>query len=148
MKIRGETLGDPYLYGRTASRILLQVKTVSELNKEKVRLFVDAVLNGGQLELIDELIAADYLGHVRCLGRTVIGPAGVHQLVSSQRCTHPELRFTIADLVAEDDRVAVRWQARAAPHILWEGLTIIRFLAGRQVDAQTECTSWRPPPAR
>src|ERR1041384_5899381 len=98
-----------------AGWILPKVKTVSELNKEKVRLFVDAVLNGGQLEMIDELIAADYLGHVRCLGQTVIGPAGVHQLVSGQRGRYPELRFTIADLVAEDDRVAVRWQARAAP---------------------------------
>jgi predicted ester cyclase len=136
------------LFGNESGLDPAEVKTVSELNKEKVRLFADAVLNGGQLELIDELIAADYLGHVRCLGHTVIGPAGVHQLVSSQRCTHPELRFTIADLVAEDDRVAVRWQARASPHTLWEGLTIIRFLAGRQVDAQTECTSWRPPPAR
>jgi predicted ester cyclase len=124
------------------------VKTVSELNKEKVQLFVDAVLNGGQLEMIDELIAADYLGHVRCLEQTVIGPAGVLQLVSSQLCRHPELRFTIADLVAEDDRVAVRWQARAAPHTLWEGLTIIRFLAGRQVDARTECTSSSQPPSR
>ena len=45
------------------------MESVSELNKQKVRLFVDFVLNAGRLDLIDELIAADFLGHVRCLGR-------------------------------------------------------------------------------
>ena len=34
----------------------------SELNKRKVRLFVEAVWNEGRLELIDELVAADYVG--------------------------------------------------------------------------------------
>jgi predicted SnoaL-like aldol condensation-catalyzing enzyme len=126
-----------------------QVESVSEVNKQKVRLFVDAVLNAGRLELIDQLIAADYLGHMRCLARTVIGPEGVRRLVSSHRRAHPGLQIRIAELVAEDDRVVVRWQASAslpgmrsarggsAP--CSEGLSIIRLLAGKQVDSHTEC---------
>jgi hypothetical protein len=131
------------------------VESVSELNKQKVRLFVDAVLNAGRLDLIDELIAADFLGHVRCVGRAVIGPEGVRQLVSSHRRTHPGLQVTIADLVAEDDRVVVRWRAsempvgvgftgrESAPYS--EGLSIIRLLAGRQVDSRTECAGSASP---
>ena len=129
-----------------------QVSTVSELNKQKLRLFVDAVLNAGQLELIDELIAADYLGHLHCCTPVVvIGRDGVRLLVSSNRRTHPDVQFTIADLIAEDDRVAVRWRTSAPPPgiqstkdqcaLCWQGLTIIRFLAGRQVDSHTECAN-------
>jgi hypothetical protein len=44
------------------------VDSVSELNKQKVRLFVEAVWNEGRLELIDELVADDYVGHKVCAG--------------------------------------------------------------------------------
>jgi len=39
------------------------VPTVSDLNKRKLRLFIEAIWNEGRLELIDNLVAADYLGH-------------------------------------------------------------------------------------
>ena len=54
----------------------------SELNKRKVRLFVEAVWNEGRLELIDELVAADYVGRVPRVERGVRGPEGVRRLVS------------------------------------------------------------------
>lgn len=44
------------------------MKSVSELNKLKVRLFVEAVVNEGRLELISDLVAAglrlDQEGHI------------------------------------------------------------------------------------
>ena len=85
--------------------------SVSELNKRKVRLFVEAVWNEGRLELIDELVAADYVGHVPCLEPTVLGPEGVRRLVSSRRRAHPDLYIKIDDQIAEDDRVVTRWHA-------------------------------------
>jgi hypothetical protein len=45
--------------------IVAQVKNVSELNKLKVRLFVEVVLSKGQLKLIDDLVAVDYMLHIR-----------------------------------------------------------------------------------
>jgi len=42
------------------------MKNVSEFNKLRVQLFIEAVLNEGRLELIDELIAADFVGHIPC----------------------------------------------------------------------------------
>ena len=125
------------------------MESVSELNKQKVRLFVDAVLNAGRLDLIDELIAADFLGHVRCR-RAGSDRAGGRAPARVEPPPHPPgLQFTIADLVAEDDRVVVRWRASAIPLGVGftgrasapysEGLSIIRLLAGRQVDSRTEC---------
>ena len=55
------------------------MNSVSELNKLKVRLFVEAVWNEGRLELIDELVAADYVGHFACAGLDVAGPEGVRR---------------------------------------------------------------------
>ena len=87
------------------------MKNISELNKLKIRLFIEAVLNDGRLELIDELIAADFVGHLPGAEPDVTGPAGVRRFVSSRRRAHPGLYVKIEDQIAEDDRVVTRWRA-------------------------------------
>jgi len=132
---------------------MAQMKNVSELNKLRVRLFIEAVFNEGRLDLFDELIAADYVGHIPCAEPEVTGPAGVRQLVSNHRRTHPGLHIKIEDQIAEDDRVVTRWhatvpareaQAPLAPAgrvACCAGISITRLLAGKQVDSHTECTN-------
>ena len=126
------------------------MKSVSELNKQKVRLFVEAVWNQGRLELIDELVAPDFVVHVPGLEATMLGSEGMRSLVSSWRNAYPGLYIKIEDQIAEDDRVALRWQATAAArqaHLpspterapCYMGISVIRLLAGKQVDAHTEC---------
>jgi hypothetical protein len=105
---------------------------VSERNKQKVRLFVELVLNEGRLELIDDLIAADYVGRVQ--DRDVAGPQGVRRLI----CAHPDLQVSVEDQIAEDDRVATRWRARCGSSPGYAGISMIRLLAGKQVDSHTE----------
>jgi hypothetical protein len=131
---------------------MARVKSVSELNKLKVRLFVEAVWNEGRLELIDELIAADYLGLLPCADTGVAGPEGVRRLVSSRRRAHPGLYIKIEDQIAEDELVVTRWlatatatggppaAARARRIPCCAGISIIRLLAGKQVDSRTEYT--------
>ncbi len=131
------------------------MQSVTELNKFKVVLFVEAVFNQGRLELIDELVAADYLGYFPPAGTVVTGPTGVHQLVSAHRRAHPGLHVKIEDQVAEDDRVVTQWLAttlgpggaagpppRRIP--CCAGISIIRLLAGKQVDSRTECRCFTP----
>jgi predicted SnoaL-like aldol condensation-catalyzing enzyme len=116
------------------------VNGVSERNKRKVRLFVEAVWNDGRLELIDELVANDYVGRMPCLESGVLGPDGVRRLVSSQRRVHPDLYVKIEDQIAEDDRVVTRWHAMAtrAAAPCYAGISIVRLLAGKQVDSHSE----------
>jgi SnoaL-like polyketide cyclase len=131
--------------------IIRVVEAVSELNKRRVRLFIEAVWNEGRLELIDELVAADYTG---CFSRPqlrVLGPAGVSELVSSRRQAYPGLYVKVEDQIAEDDRVVTRWQAATrvpGAHAAGasvecvrccSGISIVRLLAGKQVDSHTEC---------
>ena len=127
---------------------MTQVKNVSELNKRKIRLFVDAVWNEGRLELIHELVAADYIGHFPCSETAVAGPQGVSRLVSDHRRADPGLYIKIMDQIAEDDRVVTCWQATtAAPDAppagrtaCCTGISVIRLPAGKQVDSHTACT--------
>jgi predicted ester cyclase len=114
------------------------VGSASDLNKRKVRLFVEAVWNEGRLELIDELVAADYLGRVPRIERDVHGPEGVRRLVANGRSAHPNLYVKIDDQIAEDDRVATRWRAMTTP--CYAGISIVRLLAGVQVESHTEYT--------
>ena len=127
----------------------------SELNKRKVRLFVEAVWNEGRLDLIDELVAADYVGRVPRVERRVLGPEGVRRLVSYGRRAHPDLYVKIEDQIAEDDRVATRWlattraptRATTAPTDrtpYYAGISIVRLIAGKQVDSHTEFTDVTP----
>ena len=133
---------------------MTQVKNVSELNKLKIQLFVEAVWNEGRLELIRELVAADYVGRFPCSETAVAGPEGVSRLVSDHRRADPGLHIKIVDQIAEDDRVVTCWQTTtaapdaraAAPTAHYTGISVIRLLAGRQVDSHTECTV--SPPAR
>ena len=129
------------------------MNSVSELNKLKVRLFVEAVVNEGRLELISDLVAADYRGFVPWAEAEVIGPEGLRRLVTGRRRAHPGLYVKIEDQIAEDDRVVTRWLAtamapgrraagargRRVPCCM--GISIIRLLAGKQVDSYTECTN-------
>jgi predicted SnoaL-like aldol condensation-catalyzing enzyme len=135
--------------------MIRSVIAVNEVNKQTVRLFFEAVLNDGRLELIDELIGLDYLGHVSCVERPVVGPAGVRRFVCSRRRRHPGLCVVVEDQLAEDDRVVTRWRAAVAPppgaaaagtdangrRVAYRGISIIRVLAGKQVDSHTEWMS-------
>ena len=119
--------------------------SASELNKRKVRLFVEAVWNEGRLELIDDLVADNYFGRVPGIETGVHGPEGVHRLVSSGRAAHPDLYIKIDDQIAEDDRVATRWRATSTDRTrCYAGISIVRLLAGKQVDSHTEYTSLAP----
>jgi predicted ester cyclase len=117
------------------------VDSSSELNKRKVLLFVEAVWNEGRLELIDELVAADYLGRLPCSQGGVHGPEGVRRLVAHGRRAHPDLYVKIDDQIAEDDRVATRWRAMTTGRTpCYAGISIVRLLAGKQVESHTEYT--------
>jgi predicted SnoaL-like aldol condensation-catalyzing enzyme len=122
------------------------VIAVSQLNKQKVRLFVEAVLNEGRVELIDELVAVDFVGRGPCAERDVVGRVQLRRFVTDHRLAHPDMYIRIEDEIAEDDLVAMRWRATArmpesastSNHTqFWEGISLVRLLAGRQVDSYT-----------
>jgi steroid delta-isomerase-like uncharacterized protein len=83
-------------------------------NKAIVRRFIEQAFNGGNLAVIDELVASDFVNHVA--PTEVRGPEGMKAFVTTYRTAFPDYACTIEDQVAEGDKVVTRWTARGAQH--------------------------------
>ena len=59
------------------------------MEPRSTKLFIEAVWNQGRLEVIDELVAADYLGRFSWLDVEVLGPNGVRRHVSEAAVNTP-----------------------------------------------------------
>ena len=73
-------------------------------NKETVRKFFEESLNKRNLELLPELFAADFTGP-----QGEKGPDGFRASIEPLLKAIPDIHYTIKDLVAEGDKVAVNW---------------------------------------
>ena len=77
-----------------------------EENKAIIRSWVEA-FNEGNLEAVDELLTDSYIRHDPN-SPEVRSPEEEKQLIAMYRWAFPDLHFTVEDMVAEDDRVAIR----------------------------------------
>ena len=79
-----------------------------EENKTLIRRLYDEVFANWNLDVVDELIGPEFVGHEMPPG-TTRGPVGFKQFYESLRSAFPDLRYTVDDVIAEGDRVVVRW---------------------------------------
>ncbi len=75
--------------------------------RELVGRLYERVLNGGQMDAIDDLFTDEYDEHDPLPGQRT-GREGVRDRVQMLRDALAP-RFTVEDVVAENDRVVVRW---------------------------------------
>ena len=76
-------------------------------NKELARKFYEVVLNKGDVDLLDEITTAGYVEHDPLPGQGT-GRDGVKDRVNMLRAgLQPQ--FTLEDVIAEGDKVVVRW---------------------------------------
>lgn len=76
----------------------------SRSNKEIVRSVYEVSLNTGNMDLIDDVVAADFVG-----ARGDVGPSAFAAALVGLRKAFPDIRYTVEDLIEEGDRVAIRW---------------------------------------
>lgn len=91
---------------------------MSERNKELARTIAEEVWSRGNYDLVDELIANNYVGHPS----EVRGVDGYKQFFADLRHAFPDIHFTVDDAIAEGDRVVVRWTARGTHQGEYEGI--------------------------
>ena len=80
-------------------------------NKALLLRLYDEVFVGWNLDVLDELIGPEFVGHEMPPG-TPRGPVGFKQFYGRLRSAFPDLQYTVDDVVAEGDRVVVRWTWR------------------------------------
>jgi steroid delta-isomerase-like uncharacterized protein len=73
-------------------------------NKRKIETLFDNCFNQGDLGLLDQLVAPEYVGP-----QGSKGPGGFRGIVVGLRTGFPDIHYTLEDMIAEGDRVAVRW---------------------------------------
>ena len=83
-----------------------------EENKALVRReMVELFNHTGNLDAVEEIIAPDYVSYEPTSGQTR-GIEGARQFAATFRQAFPDLENTIDDMVAEGDKVVVRFKAR------------------------------------
>ena len=68
-----------------------------------------AVWEEGNIGLLDELLAPEYINHTLAAPDLPPGPEGVKEVVSMFHSAMPDLRVVIEDMIAEGEKVATRY---------------------------------------
>jgi steroid delta-isomerase-like uncharacterized protein len=81
-----------------------------EANKETYRRINQEAWSQGQMAVVDEFVADDYVYHEQALG-DFHGPDGLKQSIMAYRTAYPDLQFTVDDIMVEGNLVVARWSA-------------------------------------
>ena len=106
--------------------------------------FTDEAWNGGNLDLVDELFAEDYVGHDAPRPEPVHGPEGMKEFLRTYQAAMSDANITLDDVIIRDDKVVTRWTGRGThdgpmmgipptgKHVEFTGIRIFR-LAGVKI---------------
>ena len=83
----------------------------TEENKVRVRRFYEKVFNQKNLAAIDDFVAPNVIDHSLPPGAPG-GIEGVRLTIGMFVTAFPDLNLTLEDVIAESDRVVVRWTMR------------------------------------
>jgi len=120
-----------------------------EGNKVLARRWNEEIWGKGSLAAIDELLAVDFVFNYPAPGAAP-DREGYKQSITVWSAPFADIQSTIKDMVAEGDRVAVRWTWRgnhkgeymgAAPtgkQVAITGISILRIVGGKIVEEWTE----------
>lgn len=120
-------------------------QTAVEQNRQMGMRMTRDIWNQGKLEVVDELLSNDYVGHVPNQPGPVRGPDGFKQMVQSFRTAMPDLRLNVNDQIITSDRLVLYWTATGTNTgpmgeippsnnaVSVEGVTILRIAGGKIV---------------
>ena len=116
-------------------------------NKISSRRYFEAIWNQGEFTLLNDLLAPSYVDH---MSSSPAGPEAVRDEMSMFRKAIPNLRFTVEDVIAEDDKVVTRLTVTgtqqgdlpripaAGKQFKVSGIVIFRFQDGKAVEGWME----------
>ena len=103
-----------------------------EQNKALIRRLYEEALNKGNLAVVDEIIAPDYVRHGLAPGASP-GPGSTKQVFTMMRTGFPDLRITVEPMVGEGDMVAAQLTHRGTHNGEFMGIAP----TGKQVTVTT-----------
>ena len=124
----------------------------TEENKAMLHRVYEEAFNKGDLAVLDDLLAADYVLHMAGL-QEYKGAEGFKEMITALRSAFPDFNITVNDMVAEGDKVAHRytWQgthkgdfmgiAPTGKQVTVTGITISHFAGGKEGEAWSNIDS-------
>ena len=91
-------------------------------NKALIQRFYDEVWGKGNLDVADDVFAADYRRHDLRPSNPLPGPEGQKRIAADFRAAFPDLQMTIDLMVAEGDLVVARWTTEGTNTGQWGAL--------------------------
>lgn len=85
----------------------------AEANKALVRRYLGEALSLGRLDLLDQLLAADFVDSTPGAPKDVRGPQVIRAAQQRAREIFPVVEYQVEDLIAEGDKVVARYTVRA-----------------------------------
>lgn len=101
-------------------------------NKALIRRFYEEVFNRRNLAALDDFYAPDHVDHTLPPGLPV-SPEGTRQAIAVMLAGFPDLRITIEDMIAEEDRVVTRFTTHGTQQGTFGGIPP----TGKQVAVST-----------
>jgi len=80
-------------------------------NKQTAQNFINEILNKGNLENIHRTVTPDFVFH--SVEEDLLGIEKFKKCVASDQVTFHNIRYTVIDSIAEDDKVAAIWMVEA-----------------------------------
>ncbi|HEX6536243.1 MAG TPA: ester cyclase [Gemmatimonadaceae bacterium] len=118
---------------------------IAAANKGLVRRFYKEVFGDWNMALVDEVVSPGFTSHDWPEGGPT-GPQAFRRFYSEIRSALPDARYEVDDLIAEGDRVVVRWRllgthegdfrgiAPTGLAIVLEGIALYRVEAGKLME--------------
>jgi steroid delta-isomerase-like uncharacterized protein len=118
---------------------------ISEQNKTLARRWFEDMFNRGDLDAANEILSAEFVDHLP--REEERGLEELKHYVSIYRTAFPDIQDTVEDIVAEGDKVVVRWMSRGthegefmgiAPtgrHVTFTGMRLFRISENKIVES-------------
>ena len=113
---------------------VLQATADTETNKALVRRVIDEAYNQGNLDVIDEALAADYTWPIG--NPQVRSSEEFKEHVAEVHTTFPEIHLIAEDQIAEGDKVVTRWTIVATPQATGVQVTFTGILTSIIADGK------------
>ena len=95
-----------------------------EANKALARRFHEELFNQGNMAAADEIVAPDFVWHYPPNATYANGPEGAKYEAAGTRRFYPGLVLTNDDVIAEGDRVVIRWTLHGTAQVEAGGIPV------------------------
>jgi steroid delta-isomerase-like uncharacterized protein len=127
------------------------MNSMSTENEALAQRFHRDIFQAGNLAVADEILALDFVMHAPGFPAELAhGPEGMKRLATATRTAFPDLQFTDEDIIAQGDKVVIRWIFRAThqgefhgipptgKQVTFGGIDIFRVAGGKLLELWPE----------